>query len=121
MGEVSSQMAEHTPGSGGGSAPHSHAPDRRPYFLTFGFLMVMTVATVVVAKFNLGPLNDVVALTIAVLKGTAVVLFFMHVRHSSRLTKLTVVSGFLWLAIMIFVTMSDYWTRGWLDTFASGR
>lgn len=100
---------------------HSHAPSRKPYFLTFGFLIVMTFITVVVAKFNLGPLNDIVALTIAVLKGTAVVLFFMHVRHSSNLTKLTVVSGFLWLAFMIFITLSDYWTRGWLDTFASGR
>jgi cytochrome c oxidase subunit IV len=98
-----------------------HAPSRKPYFLTFGFLIVMTFITVVVAKFNLGPLNDIVALTIAVLKGTAVVLFFMHVRHSSNLTKLTVVSGFLWLAFMIFITLSDYWTRGWLDTFASGR
>jgi cytochrome c oxidase subunit 4 len=81
----------------------------------------MTALTVVVAEFNLGVLNDVVALTIAVLKGTAVVLFFMHVRHSSNLTKLTVVSGFLWLAFMILITLSDYWTRGWLDTFASGR
>lgn len=96
-------------------------PSRKPYFITWAFLVVMTLATVIVAEFNLGPLNDVVALTIAVLKGTAVVLFFMHVRHSSNLTKLTVVSGFLWLAIMIFVTMSDYWTRGWLDTFASTR
>ena len=100
---------------------HPHAPSRKPYFLTFGFLIVMTFVTVVVAKFNLGPLNDIVALGIAVLKGTAVVLFFMHVRHSSNLTKLTVVSGFLWLAFMIFITLSDYWTRGWLDTFASGR
>jgi cytochrome c oxidase subunit 4 len=100
---------------------HAHAPSRKPYFLTWGFLMVMTALTVVVAEFNLGALNDVVALTIAVLKGTAVVLFFMHVRHSSNLTKLTVVSGFLWLAFMILITLSDYWTRGWLDTFASGR
>jgi cytochrome c oxidase subunit 4 len=100
---------------------HAHRPSRLPYFLTFAFLIVMTFITVMVARFNLGPLNDVVALTIAVLKGTAVVLFFMHVRHSSSLTKLTVVSGFLWLAIMIFITLSDYWTRGWLDTFASGR
>jgi cytochrome c oxidase subunit 4 len=106
-------MAEHETGA--------HAPSRKPYFLTFGFLIIMTIATVVVAKFNLGPLNDIVALTIAVAKGTAVVLFFMHVRHSSNLTKLTVASGFIWLAIMIFVTMSDYWTRGWLDTFASVR
>ena len=66
----------------------------------------------VVAEFNLGPPNDIVALTIAVLKGTAVVLFFMHVRHSSNLTKLTARSGFLWLGIMILITMSDYWTRG---------
>jgi cytochrome c oxidase subunit 4 len=100
---------------------HAHALSRKPYFLTFGFLIVMTFITVLVARVNLGPLNDVVALTIAVLKGTAVVLFFMHVRHSSKLTKLTVVSGFLWLAFMIFITLSDYWTRGWLDTFASGR
>jgi cytochrome c oxidase subunit IV len=100
----------------------SHAvPSRKPYFFTWAFLMVMTGLTVLVAEFNLGALNDVVALTIAVLKGTAVVLFFMHVRHSSRLTKLTVVSGFLWLAIMIFITMSDYWTRGWLHTFTYGR
>jgi cytochrome c oxidase subunit 4 len=100
---------------------HAHAPSRKPYFLTWGFLMIMTGLTVLVAEQNLGPLNDVVALTIAVLKATAVVLFFMHVRHSSNLTKLTVVSGFLWLAIMILITLSDYWTRGWLDTFASGR
>src|SRR5260370_23296684 len=80
----------------------------------------MPVITYVVAKFDLGPLSDVVALSIAVFKATAVILFFMHVRHSSNLTKLTVVSGFLWLAFMIFITLSDYWTRGWLDTFASG-
>ena len=118
-------MAEHEPHGSqqpdGQEQRHGHTPSRRPYFLTFGFLILMTCLTVVVAKFNLGPLNDVVALSIAVLKGTAVVLFFMHVRHSSKLTKLTVVSGFLWLAFMIFITLSDYWTRGWLDTFASGR
>ena len=118
-------MAEHEPH--GSPQAHdqaerdAHTPSRKPYFLTFAFLITMTFLTVVVARFNLGPLNDVVALTIAVLKGTAVVLFFMHVRHSSKLTKLTVVSGFLWLAFMIFITLSDYWTRGWLDTFASGR
>jgi cytochrome c oxidase subunit 4 len=99
----------------------AHTPSRKPYFLTCAFLLVMTLITYVVAKFDLGPLNDIVALGIAVLKATAVVLFFMHVRHSSKLTKLTVVSGFLWLAFMIFITLSDYWTRGWLNTFASGR
>ncbi len=103
-------------------ASHGHAPSRRPYFLTWGFLLVMTFLTVMVARVDLpGPLNDVVALAIAGAKATAVVLFFMHVRHSSHLTKLTAASGLVWLAIMIFVTMSDYWTRGWLGTFTSGR
>ncbi len=110
---MSSTMAE--------PASTEHTPSRKPYFLTCAFLLVMTLITYVVAKFDLGPLNDIVALGIAVLKATAVVLFFMHVRHSSKLTKLTVVSGFLWLAFMIFITLSDYWTRGWLNTFASGR
>jgi len=112
---MSSTMAEPAP------AHAAHTPSRKPYFLTCGFLLVMTLITYVVARFDLGPLNDIVALSIAVFKATAVVLFFMHVRHSSNLTKLTVVSGFLWLAFMIFITLSDYWTRGWLDTFASGR
>src|ERR1700743_712406 len=98
---------------------NGHAPSRLPYFVTFGLLMVLTAATVAVAEVNLRPLNDIVAMAIAVTKATLVVLFFMHVRHSSNLPKLTVVSGFLWLAIMIVVTMSDYWTRGWLGTFFS--
>jgi cytochrome c oxidase subunit 4 len=115
-------MAEHDDyPQGAHGSQGSHAPSRKPYFLTFAFLAVMTVITYLVAQVNLGPFNDVVALTIAVLKGTAVVLFFMHVRHSSPLTKLTVISGFVWLGFMIFITLSDYWTRGWLDTFASGR
>jgi cytochrome c oxidase subunit 4 len=107
-------MAEHE--------SHGHVPSRVPYFFTWGFLLVMTFLTVVVARIDMpGPLNDVVALAIAGMKATAVVLFFMHVRHSSHLTKLTAASGLVWLAIMIFVTMSDYWTRGWLGTFASGQ
>jgi cytochrome c oxidase subunit IV len=56
-------------------------------------------------------MNDVVALTIAVTKAVLVILFFMHVRHSTRLTKLTVVAGFLWLAIFIGLTLADYASR----------
>ena len=46
-------------------------------------------------------------------KAVLVVLYFMHVRYSSRLTGVVVVSGFLWLAMMILLTLSDYLTRGW--------
>jgi cytochrome c oxidase subunit 4 len=86
----------------------------RVYVLVFLALMVGTAITVAVAFVHLGPFNDIVALTIAVTKATLVVLFFMHVRHSSRMTKITVVAGFLWLAILFALTLSDYWTRGFL-------
>jgi len=71
-----------------------------------------------VAKLDLGLLNVVVALTIAVIKATLVVLYFMHVRWSSRLTWVFVCAGFFWLAIMVALTLSDYLTRGWLTITA---
>jgi len=78
--------------------------------------MAMTGLTVFVAQYDLekhwGPLNALVALTIAVIKATAVVLIFMHVRWSSRLTQVIVVSGVFWLLILLAFTVSDYFTRG---------
>ncbi len=91
-----------------------HITSVRVYVLVFLALMVGTAITVGVAFLHLGPFNDVVALTIAVTKATLVVLFFMHVKHSSRMTKITVVAGFLWLAILFGLTLSDYFTRGFL-------
>jgi cytochrome c oxidase subunit 4 len=84
------------------------------YLLVFAALMVLTTVTVAVAFLDLGVFNDVVALTIAVIKAVLVVLFFMHVLHSSRMTKLSIVAGFLWLAILIGLTLSDYLSRGFL-------
>jgi cytochrome c oxidase subunit IV len=88
------------------------------YFLVFGLLMVMTALTVLVAKFDLahiwGPLNIIVALTIAIIKATAVVLIFMHVKWSSRLTQVILVAGIFWLFILLSFTMTDYAARrGW--------
>jgi cytochrome c oxidase subunit 4 len=57
------------------------------------------------------PLNSLVALTIAVTKAVLVILFFMHVKYSTRLTKVVVVAGFFWLGIMLTITMSDYLFR----------
>ena len=59
-------------------------------------------------------LNPAVALTIAVAKAVLVILFFMHVHYSSKLTKLTISAGFFWLLIMITMSMSDYATRTFL-------
>ena len=94
-----------------------HVTSRKVYFLVFAALMILTVATWLVAQVDLGWANDVVALTIAVTKALLVILFFMHVRHSTRLTKLTAIGGFLWLAILIFLTLNDYATRGTLFPF----
>ena len=75
--------------------------------------MILTGLTVWVATFDLGRMNAVVALTIAVVKGLLVVLYFMHVRYSSRLTMVFVAAGFIWLIIMVGLTLSDYLTRPW--------
>jgi cytochrome c oxidase subunit 4 len=80
----------------------------------FAALVALTLITIEVALVDLGKLNTVVALTIAVTKALLVILFFMHVRYSSRLTKIVVGSGFFWLVIMITLTMSDYIGRTWL-------
>jgi len=92
-----------------------HITSVRTYVLVFLALMVFTTITVAVAFLDLGVFNDIVALAIAVIKMCLVVLFFMQVRYSSRLSKLTVVAGFLWLAILVGITLSDYLTRDFLS------
>ena len=92
----------------------AHIAPRSLYYWIFGALMVGTLLTVVVAAFDLGPLNNVVMLTIACGKALLVILFFMHVRWSTRLTWVVAGSGFFWLIIMFAITMSDYMTRGWV-------
>lgn len=82
------------------------------YYLVFGALMVLTVVTVAVAFVDLGPWNDLVAMAIAVTKAVLVILFFMHVRYSSRLVAITALGGFFWLGIMVVLTLSDYLSRG---------
>lgn len=91
-----------------------HVVSRKVYFIIFGALMLGTLITVWVANFDLGPWNAVVALTIAVAKATLVVLYFMHVRYSSKLTWVFVGAGIIWLIILFAFTLSDYLTRGWV-------
>jgi len=74
-------------------------------------LLVLLLLTWGLAQFNLGPFNTVAALLIALAKMTLVILVFMHVKYSSRLTWLFVAAGFIWFAIMVDLTLSDYLTR----------
>jgi cytochrome c oxidase subunit IV len=86
---------------------------KRVYFTIYAILMFCTYLTVQIAYFDLGILNAVAAVGIAVVKATLVVLFFMHVRYSTRLTWLVVASSIFWLGILLVMTLGDYLTRGW--------
>ena len=89
-----------------------HVSSPKLYIVVFLALMVFTVITVAVAYQDLGPLNDIVALTIATVKALLVVLFFMHVKYSTRLTALTAAGGLVFLGILIALTLNDYFARG---------
>ena|SRR2546428_7598480 len=85
------------------------------YLVIFVILLVLTATTYRVSSLELGRLNAVVALCIAVTKALLVALYFMHVRYSRRLTQIVIAGGVFWLGIMIALTMSDYLTRSWLS------
>jgi cytochrome c oxidase subunit 4 len=95
---------------------HQHVDSVGTYVLVFLCLIVLTVVTTAVAFVDLGPFSVVVALAIATCKMLLVALFFMHVRHSTKLTRLIVVGGLLWLAIMLLLTLGDVLTRGWVGS-----
>ena len=90
-----------------------HVSPLSTYIGIFAALMVLTAITVGVAFLDLGSFNPVVALGVAGIKATLVILYFMHVKYSSRLTKLTVVLSFFFVAILFAETLMDYATRGW--------
>jgi cytochrome c oxidase subunit 4 len=94
---------------------HEHTiTPKKTYFAVFGGLLVLTALTVIVAFYDLGPLNNVAALGIAGAKASLVIYFFMEVRHASSLVKLVVFTGLIWLAILLALAGSDYISRGWL-------
>ena len=84
---------------------------KKVYFTIFALLLLFTFVTVWVASIDLGPLNTIVALAVAVTKALLVALWFMHIKYSNRLTQIVVASGLFWLVIMIVLTLFDYKTR----------
>ena len=95
-----------------------HVSPKGIYLAIFASLMVLTAVTVGVAFINLGPFNFPVALSIAIFKATLVILFFMHVKYSSRLTKLVIGTGFFFLLVLFTLTLTDYLSRGWMTEVA---
>jgi cytochrome c oxidase subunit 4 len=98
-------MAEH----------EEHTSRSQGFYIAIGLILLVLTATTVGAAFvNLGPFNPVVALLIATIKATVVVLFFMHVKGASeKLTGVVVVAGFFFLAILLSLSLADYLTRSW--------
>lgn len=94
-----------------------HIVSLKVYVVIFLALMVGTALTVWAGLQDFpGQLNVIIALTIAVTKATLVVLYFMHVRYSSRLVWIVFASALFWLAILFALTFSDYWTRDWFNS-----
>jgi cytochrome c oxidase subunit 4 len=92
---------------------NGHIDSVKTYTVVWIALLILTAVTTSVAYIDLGPFSVVVALTIAAVKMLLVALFFMHVRHSTKLTKLVILGAMLWLAILIALTLSDYISRAW--------
>jgi len=99
-----------------------HIVSRKIYYGIFAALMALTLLTVWAAFQDIHPsvfglhigLNPVIALAIATTKALLVVLYFMHVRYSSKLNRITVLAGFFWLGILLVMTMGDYVSREWI-------
>ena len=90
-----------------------HVVSLKLYVAIFVALLLLTGLTTGVAYIDLGAFNTVVALAIAVVKMLLVILFFMHVKYSPRLTKLVIVAAFFWLGLLLTFTLSDVFSRGW--------
>jgi len=96
-----------------------HIVSPKVYVAVFLALCALTVLTVVVAGFDFGPFNLLVALGIAVTKATLVVLYFMHARYAGGRTALVIGSAVAFYVILVFLTLSDYVTRSWSLTGVS--
>ena len=96
-----------------GHSPAHHQAPLVMYFAVFFGLMLFTILTVAASRVNLHEWNTPIALTIAVIKATLVILWFMHVIHSPRMTWVVVISSFLWLGVLFVLMFSDYLTRIW--------
>ncbi|HVZ83158.1 MAG TPA: cytochrome C oxidase subunit IV family protein [Terracidiphilus sp.] len=90
-----------------------HIVSPKIYLAIVGALLVLTGLTVWASYQEWGVFNPIAALGIAVVKATLVVLFFMHVKYSTKLTKLTVGAGLFTFMVLVGMTLADYFTRAW--------
>jgi cytochrome c oxidase subunit 4 len=92
-----------------------HITSVRTYFLIYLTLLALLIATAGASLLPATAPHLLIAMTIAVVKAVLIVLFFMHVYYSSRLTWVVSVASFLWMALLFAFLLADYYSRGWLD------
>ena len=90
-----------------------HVVPKRTYIAVWATLLAMTLITTLVAFVDLGRFNTVVALAIATFKATLVVLFFMGAKYTARLTKVVIICGLFFLALLLGFSIVDYLSRLW--------
>jgi cytochrome c oxidase subunit 4 len=98
------------------STPTEHEPHivgPKTYLLILSALLVLTATTTGAAFINMGVFSPIVALAIACIKAVLVILFFMHIRYSSKVMMLTVAAGFFTFLVLITMTLCDYVSRAW--------
>jgi cytochrome c oxidase subunit IV len=95
------------------SSHNGHHGGIKVYLLIFAVLIVLTATTVWAAFVDFGRFNTVIALLIAFVKATLVMLFFMHLKEAPSLLKLFVIGAFAWVTILIGMTFNDFGTRAW--------
>ena len=93
--------------------PHIHVTGLGVYFAVFGALAAGTILTYFASTVDLGSMNTPIALIIATIKASLVILYFMHAAHSTRLTWVVILGSFLWLGVLFVLTFADYLTRAW--------
>jgi cytochrome c oxidase subunit IV len=92
-----------------------HVVPIKTYVIIFTALMVLLLMTVGVAQLDLGSANLAIAMLVAIVKATLIILYFMHARYGTRLVWVFAASSFLFLFILIAITFGDYLSRGWLE------
>lgn len=85
---------------------------KRTYILVYLSLIILLGLTTASAYLHLGVFNGVLNIIIAVIKAALIITFFMHVRFARKPTLIFVFAGFVWLSLLVGITMSDYLTRG---------
>jgi cytochrome c oxidase subunit 4 len=93
-----------------------HISSIQTNIVIFAALNVLLLATVGAAYLPLGNLHFLIAMALATVKAVLIVLFFMHVKYTHRLAAVICIASFLWLGLMVGLTLTDYMSREyWLN------